>query len=135
MWVTDSKGNILLAQRSFSKKHSPGKWGPAVAGTNDEGETYDSNIEKEAMEELGIVDVPFERRDKIRRQGKYEYFLQWYAAVIDLPAGAFHLQEDEVERVEWYSPAELRTAFEEHPDAFLSGMELYVRMFLRDQES
>ena len=33
LWLTNSKEDILLAQRSFDKKHYPGKWGPAVAGT------------------------------------------------------------------------------------------------------
>lgn len=36
LWIKNSQGDILLAQRKFTKKHDPGKWGPAVAGTNDE---------------------------------------------------------------------------------------------------
>ena len=33
----------------------PEVWGPAVSGTNEEGETYDSNIIKEAQEEIGLT--------------------------------------------------------------------------------
>ena len=44
LWIKNSKGDIFLAQRAFSKKHSPGKWGPAVAGTIEKGETYYTNI-------------------------------------------------------------------------------------------
>ena len=42
LWIQNSKGEILLAQRSFNKNNNPRKWGPAVAGTNDEGESYES---------------------------------------------------------------------------------------------
>lgn len=38
LWVVNSAGDILLAQRKFTKTHDPGKWGPAVAGTVDEGD-------------------------------------------------------------------------------------------------
>ncbi len=56
LWLTNSKGEILLAQRSFNKPrdNDPGKWGPAVAGTVDEDETYKENIQKEIKEELGL---------------------------------------------------------------------------------
>ena len=40
LWLTDLEGNMLLAQRSFNKKHDPGLWASAVAGTVEEGETY-----------------------------------------------------------------------------------------------
>ena len=52
LWITNEKGEILLAQRSFTKKRDPGVWDPAVAGTVEEGETYEQNIIKEAEEEL-----------------------------------------------------------------------------------
>ena len=57
LWVTNSKGDILLAQRALSKKHDPGKWGPAVAGTVEERETYRANIIKETSEEIGLHDI------------------------------------------------------------------------------
>ncbi len=57
LWVTNSKGEYLLAQRSFSKKHHPGKWGPAVEGTNQEGETYESNMIKETKGEIGLENI------------------------------------------------------------------------------
>ncbi|MFA6422790.1 MAG: NUDIX domain-containing protein, partial [Candidatus Buchananbacteria bacterium] len=54
LWITNLKGEILLAQRAFTKNHDPGKWGPAAAGTVEEGEDYETNILKEAEEELGL---------------------------------------------------------------------------------
>jgi len=70
-----------LAQRSFNKTHNPGQWGPAVAGTNDEGETYESNIIKEAEEEIVLRDIKFKKAGKLRRRGRLEgcnFFCQWF---------------------------------------------------------
>ena len=50
--ITNPQGQILIAQRAFTKKHAPGKRSPAVAGTVEKGETYEQNIRKEAKEEL-----------------------------------------------------------------------------------
>jgi len=55
LWITNSRGDILLARRAFSKTHDPGKWGPAVSGTIAANETYEENIIKEAEEELGLT--------------------------------------------------------------------------------
>lgn len=54
LWVTNSAGDVLIAQRKLTKKHAPGKWEPAVAGTVEKGETDESNIYKEAQEEIGL---------------------------------------------------------------------------------
>ena len=57
LWITDTTGRILLAKRAFTKSRHPGLWGPAVAGTVEEGETYESNIIKEAEEEIGLKNI------------------------------------------------------------------------------
>src|SRR3989338_4963070 len=69
LWVTAPNGDILLAQRAFVKKRSPGVWGPAVAGTVEEGETYEQNIIKEAEEEIGLKNLKPIFGPKIRRSG------------------------------------------------------------------
>ena len=52
IWITNSNDEVLIAQRKFTKDKDPGKWGPAVAGTIEEGETYESNAYKEMKEEI-----------------------------------------------------------------------------------
>ena len=79
LWVTNSNGNILLAQRQLGKRNDPGKWGPAVAGTVDEGETYESNIIKEAEEEIGLEDISPTKSKKRRYTGEHNYFCQWFS--------------------------------------------------------
>lgn len=125
LWVTNSRGDILLAQRKFTKKHHPGMWGPAVAGTNDEGETYESNIIKEAGEEIGLKNVQPTKSKKTRvtpATGDYNHFTQWFTLVVDKPAEYFVIQEDEVEQVKWFTRAELQQELQEHPDQYLKSL-------------
>ena len=122
LWVTDSHGHILLAQRSFTKKHSPGKWGPAVAGTVEAGETYDDNIIKEIEEELGLTGILPSQSKKQRVSDEYNYFCQWYTLVFDQPTKAFTLEEDAVEQVKWFTRSDLETDVREHPGRYLDGL-------------
>jgi isopentenyl-diphosphate Delta-isomerase len=122
LWVTNSNGDILLAQRHFSKSHHPGKWGPAVAGTVDEGETYDENIVKEAEEEIGLHNIQPKAAEKIRVTGDHNHFTQWYTLTINKPADQFQIQEDEVEQVEWFTREKLKCELRENPDKYLRGI-------------
>ena len=126
LWVTNSSGEVLIAQRSFSKKHSPGKWGPAVAGTVEEGEDYDINITKEAAEELGLEAVEMRPAKKGFIRRKYSYFVQWYDAIIDEPEDYFRLQEEEVERVTWIGLEQLKNDFFENPEKYTPGIKSYL---------
>jgi len=108
--MANSKNEILLAKRALTKKHDPGKWGPAVAGTVDEGETYDSNIVKEVEEELGLKNINPEKwikNDTIGKQ-KYQHFTQWYKLRLDEPLDYFKLQEEEVSEIKWFARDELK---------------------------
>src|ERR1700761_7819266 len=67
LWLENSKGEVLLAQRKWTKKNDPGTWGPAAAGTVDQGETYEQNMYKEAQEEIGVSGVTFTPVTKFRR--------------------------------------------------------------------
>lgn len=122
LWVKNSKGDILLAQRQFTKSHDPGKWGPAVAGTVDEGETYEQNIVKEAEEEIGLKNIRPIPGPKVRMTGEYNYFDQWYTLVIDKAAEKFTIQEEEVEQVKWFARAELEKELREHPENYLTSV-------------
>jgi len=123
LWITNSNGDILLAQRKFTKKHDPGKWGPAVAGTIDEGETYDSNIIKEAEEEIGLKDIQPKAGPKLRVTGEHNYFGQWYKLVVNKPAEDFLIQAEEVEQVKWFTRSELGQELREHPSTYLTGLD------------
>jgi isopentenyldiphosphate isomerase len=124
LWITDTEGNIFLARRAFNKNHNPGKWGPAVAGTVEEGETYESNIIKETEEEIGIKikDVNLKLGSKKRQKTDHNYFSQVF--FLELPVGFndFKIAKDEVAEVKWFSKEELKKELEENPDEFLKGI-------------
>lgn len=130
LWVTNSKGDVLLARRAYTKSHDPGKWGPAVAGTVEEGESYEANIVKEAEEELGISGVVFTLEPKYLRRGeKYSYFVQPYSVVLDWPLEKFHPRAEEVAEIKWWSKSELARELAETPDEFLKSMHEKLNKF------
>lgn len=126
LWVTNSKGEVLIAQRALSKGAEPGKWGPAVAGTVEEHESYETNIYKEAEEEIGLTGVKFEIGPKHMSVGPRKQWIQWFTAVVDKPAEDFPVQEDEVEQVKWISREELEQDVKSHPEKYVPSMPLVL---------
>ena len=124
LWVTDKDDNILLAQRSYSKKYYPGLWGPSAGGTVEENETYESNIIKEAEEEIGLRGVVFTKGPKIRF---FDFFSQWFNVLVDKDYN-FIKQDEEVEQIKWFSRNELEELFREKPEIFMNGFENYLKL-------
>jgi isopentenyldiphosphate isomerase/intracellular septation protein A len=54
--VTNSRGEIYLQHRALTKKVQPGKWDTAVGGHISFGESLEISLQREAQEEIGIVD-------------------------------------------------------------------------------
>lgn len=131
LWITNSKGEILLAQRALSKKNDPGRWGPAVAGTVEEGETYDSNIVKEAFEELGLRDIEPVVGPKVRMSGAHQYWLQWYSLTVDQPIEYFKPEPKEVMAIRWVLPVDLKKDFEKDATLFLKGAPRWIELFCK----
>jgi len=130
LWINNSKGEFLLAKRAFTKSNSPGKWGPAVAGTVEEGENYEENIIKETEEELGLKNINFEKGPKLRVTGKHNYFTQWYVLTINKSIKDFNIQEDEVAEIKWFSREEFDKLVKEDSSVFIERMGGYVERFL-----
>jgi isopentenyldiphosphate isomerase len=132
LWITDSKGNILLAKRALTKKNDPGKWGPAVAGTVEEGETYFSNIIKESGEEIGLHNISPVEGPKIRVRGEHNYFVQRYSIKVDLDISVFTIQKDEVAEIKWFSKQELKDQLQKTPEQFLKSISQRVETTISD---
>ncbi len=125
LWVKDEHGNVLFAQRATGKERGPGLWGPAVDGTVEEGETYESNILKEAKEEIGLVDIEIKPWKKVRLRNF------WYFFVAFVPnTYPFVKQDNEVEALRWLSKEQFMEAYEKNPDSFVRDMkELALEFF------
>jgi isopentenyldiphosphate isomerase len=134
LWLGNEKGEILLAQRSFKKKDSPGLWGPAVAGSVEEGETYESNIIKEAEEEIGLKKlIPIEGPKHLRHTS-HRYFSQVFFVIVpnDYP---FIKQDEEVEEIRWFNKEELFKLLEEKPEMFLKSVKKSAEDFFKFYDS
>ncbi len=131
LWITNSNGDILLAQRALTKTHGPGKWGPAVAGTNDKGETYEMNIIKEAEEEIGLKNIKPKLVIKVRRSEEYNYFVQWFLLKIDKPISEFSRDPVEVERIKWFSKEELLKDIHTNPKMFVESAKSWTELFFK----
>ena len=131
LWITNSKGEILLAQRALTKSHHPGRWGPAVAGTVEEEESYEENIIHEAEEEIGLTGVSFNKGPKTRTESPFNHFTQWFTTVIDKPIDFFKIDKREVETIKWWEPQEILNEIKINPHNFLVKIPKYVKLFSR----
>ena len=121
LWITNSRGQVLMAQRAFTKKKDPGVWGPAVAGTVEDGESYDDNMLKEVAEEIGLsLSIDQLRRGPrmcMPREGN-RFWNQWYYYKTDASISEFTIQEAEVAALRWFESDELIRAIAETPEQF-----------------
>jgi len=126
LWVTNSKGEFLLARRALTKKNDPGKWGPAVAGTVEKGETYKQNMVKETNEELGLQNVEFRKGPKLRVCGNHNHFTQWYFLTLNKNIREFKIDSREVDEIRWFSKTQFK---KEDKNKFLIGAGYWVENF------
>jgi isopentenyldiphosphate isomerase len=129
LWIQNSKGDILLAQRSLTKDKDPGKWGPAVAGTLEEDETYSSNIIKESEEEIGLINPNIKKVDYYLNQGTHKFFVQWFFSVVDKSINDFIIQESEVAQIKWFTKKELLEELRLRPNNFLDSLKWCINKF------
>lgn len=127
--ITNSKGEILLAQRALTKRHDPGIWWAAVAGTNDEWETYESNIIKEAEEEIGLKNFTYKKATKLKCNWEHNFFCQRFTTTIDKEIEEFILQQEEVAQIKRFTPKELEIQLDKHPEKFLTHMKKEFLLF------
>src|SRR3989338_1655774 len=118
--VFNEKGEVLIAKRHSIKVIDPNKWGPAVAGTVDEGHDYDSTVIKEAEEEIGLKNIkPIFLKKMFYETHNTRRFTGVYYAVINSRETKLSLQVDEVSEIKWISISELEDWIKEKPEDFI----------------
>lgn len=131
LWIVNNKGEALLAQRKLTKDRDPGMWGPSVAGTVEEGETYESNAYKEAEEEVGLTGYNLKKIDKVKIDDARHQFMQWYIVEVNEPAEFFTPQPEEVEQVVWVNLQELHDDVQKNPQKYIPYMQLCLDVLNR----
>ena len=131
LWMTNARGEILLARRAYTKKNHPGCWGPAVAGTVEQDEEYETNILKEAEEELGLKNITPRAVKKIFMSGSTgPHFTQWYRCETTLELCDLTLQTEEVAEVRWFTEDEFRDTLQDSPHEFVGNIQEWIGLFL-----
>lgn len=124
LWVVNQEGKVLLVKRALSKTHDPGKLAPAVAGTVEEGETYDINIVKEIKEEIGL-DVKIEdliKGPKVLSKYKWTHFGQSYLYILPKEKeNTFVFDEHEVCDHKWFDLEEIEEMLKSDPAIFVGS--------------
>lgn len=138
VWVENSKGEILLAQRAHHMRLHPGLWGPSAAGGVTVGEDYLTSAKKELSEELGL-DVEKENA-AITQIDKHLYgtaaeddglrMLAVFLVHVDWPLEKFIYPENEVAALKWISKEVLRQDLQEHPEKYLPHANTWKRYLI-----
>ncbi len=119
VFVVNSRGELLVQQRSRLKDVHPGVWDSSVAGHLDAGEGYLSAARREMAEEMGIEDVEPEeigRIDACEATGWEHvrlYLVRW--------EGRPRFPSAEVEAVMWLAADEIDAWIAARPEDFASG--------------
>lgn len=130
LWLKNTKGDVLLSQRALRTRHGPGKWGMAASGTVEQGESYEENMKKEALEEIGFVINEYIIGPKIKvHKGGYHYFLQTFISVTDWGIDHFTVDHHEVEQIKWFSKEELKE-FLKNKEQITTGLGERSELFL-----
>lgn len=124
LFIFNSQKEILLSKRVAGKKHDPNKWSIAVCGTVEEGETYLSNIIKEAEEEIGLKVQAADLREDFYGlwESTHRFFYKQYHVEVNLPLSAFVLQTDEVAELRFVPAGEFFDWMEKSPQDFVTSM-------------
>lgn len=131
LWITNRNGDILIAQRKYTKRNNPGKWSEAVGGTVEGEDDYESTMLREAEEEIGLKVDSYEIGPKQYVSSPTRYFVQWYQTIIDEPIEAFHPQEEELERLAWISEDQFIKELKNTPEKYIDEMQEIARLFIK----
>lgn len=131
LWITNSKNEILLAQRKFDKKVDPGKWAEAVGGTVENNDTYEATVLREAEEELGLklTNEQITLGPKQFITSPARYFVQWYTIMLDRNIEGFQIQTEEVEQIAWIPVTQLKKELQIQPEKYIDSLPGIVNQF------
>ena len=130
VWVTNEKGEILLAQRGFDRPFAPGLWGHAAGGMVEEGETYESNALKEAEEEIGLTGITLFPEYTVAPTAAGSVFFKCFSTQVD-SSYKFTKQDSEVEQIKWFTKDELRRAYGERKERFVPNFDQAIKHFFK----
>lgn len=121
--VFDSRGRLLIQQRTAGKRIWPERWDFSVGGGVDAGETSRQAAHREFLEELG-VSLDMDGLRPAVTVGFSQGFDDFFILVRDLDVESLTLQAEEVSQVRWVTLAEAEAMVDDgrfipYPKSFL----------------
>lgn len=130
LWIENSQGELLIAQRADSKLAFPGCWGSAASGAVTNKEKYEEAILRETEEEIGLMDIKPTILGKLRiDEGRINFFAQYFLLNTDVNERNLVLDKREVKAVKWIDKAALKKEVIAHPERFTPAFSESVRTF------
>ncbi len=125
--VFNARGELFLQKRSMLKDTAKGKWDSSSSGHVDSGEDYDPCAVREVWEEIGLkLEQPPERILRIAACPETGNEFVWvYRCVSE---GPFTLHPEEIERGDWFPPAEITRWVTERPQEFARAFVLIWKL-------
>jgi len=113
IWIMNNKGEILIQKRAATKKQNPNKWG-LTAGHIDAGESIESGMRREILEELGIEINNFSEIEIRKLQEEHHnsntinnYFAYVFFAKVDYDIQDYTIQKEELAELKYITIEEL----------------------------
>ena len=124
--VYDKDGRVFLQKRSMKKDRQPGLWDSSASGHVDAGETYDVCAVRELREEIGLEpSSQLQRLFKLAASTETDQEHVWvYRCEAE---GPLRLDPDEIERGDWFAPAEVTNWLGKSPKQFASAFRVIWR--------
>ncbi|EKD80738.1 MAG: putative TesA-like protein protease [uncultured bacterium] len=128
LWITNSRGEILLAKRPMSKRRDPNRWGPSVATIVEKDQTYLGSIKKAAKNEIGLEGFVTNEGKKLLVSGYNNFYCQLFSCQQDLTIHTLKLNQDEVQKVKWFSRVEIGEQLHSNPYHFVQAFDKYLEL-------
>ena len=120
IFLFNSKGELLLQQRAFSKYHSPGLWTNTCCSHPRDGETLEQATARRLQEEMGMNCEMHEVFTFIYKAPvglgltEHEYDHVWFGVTDETP----HINRDEVESWKYMSVDDIAKDMKLHPEEY-----------------
>lgn len=130
LWITNNKGEVLLAKRPTNKRRDPNRWGPSVAAVLENGQTYLEAIKQATKNEIGIEGFVTIEGKKLLVTGYNNFYCQLFSSQLDLEIKTLELNKEEVAELKWFSRSEIGKLLLANPYHFVQAFEKYFDLMI-----
>lgn len=131
IWLSNHKGDILIAKRSGRVLSYPNLWSAAAEGIATFGDTAEETAVREVGEELGIEGIQLEKLSDVilHDAGRGKRYKVCFRGIVDVPIESLKLQVEEVAEVKVVTPDALVEDWQSYPEKYVPHFGQYLVTF------